>query len=56
VLDDLIATGGTMQAAINLIRQQGGLVVGAACIIELAFLNGRSRLDVPFASMVSYES
>ncbi|HEV2300232.1 MAG TPA: adenine phosphoribosyltransferase [Stellaceae bacterium] len=56
VLDDLIATGGTMQAAINLIRRQGGLVVGAACIIELAFLNGRNRLDVPFTSMVAYDS
>ena len=55
VLDDLIATGGTMQAAINLIRRQGGEVVGAACIIELAFLEGRSRLDVPFTAMVSYD-
>ena len=56
VLDDLLATGGTMQAAINLVRQRGGNVVGAACIIELAFLNGRSRLDVPFTSMVVYDS
>jgi adenine phosphoribosyltransferase len=56
VLDDLIATGGTMQAAIDLVRRQGGVVVGAACIIELAFLQGRSRLDVPFVSMVAYES
>jgi adenine phosphoribosyltransferase len=56
VLDDLLATGGTMQAAINLARQRGGNVVGAACIIELAFLNGRSRLDVPCASMVVYDS
>ena len=56
VVDDLLATGGTMQAAINLARQRGGLVVGAACIIELAFLNGRSRIDVPFASMVVYDS
>jgi adenine phosphoribosyltransferase len=56
VVDDLLATGGTMQAAINLARQRGGNVVGAACIIELAFLNGRSRLDVPFTSMVVYDS
>ena len=55
VLDDLLATGGTMQAAINLVRQRGGVVVAAACIIELAFLNGRSRLDVPFTAMVSYD-
>lgn len=56
VLDDLLATGGTMQAAINLVRQRGGVVTAAACIIELGFLNGRSRIDVPFTSMVVYES
>ena len=56
VLDDLIATGGTMQGAIELIKRQGGLVAAAACIIELAFLNGRSRLEVPLTSMVSYDN
>jgi adenine phosphoribosyltransferase len=56
VLDDLLATGGTMQAAINLVRRQGGLVVAAGCIIELSFLQGRSRIDVPFTSMVAYDS
>jgi adenine phosphoribosyltransferase len=56
VLDDLLATGGTMGAAIRLVRQVGGIAAGAACIIELAFLKGRERLDVPFTSMVSYDS
>jgi adenine phosphoribosyltransferase len=56
VLDDLIATGGTMQAAIELVQQQGGTVAAAACIIELSFLNGRSRLDVPLTAMISYDS
>jgi adenine phosphoribosyltransferase len=56
VLDDLLATGGTMQAAINLVRQRGGEVTAAACIIELSFLNGRNRIDVPFTSMVAYDS
>lgn len=55
IVDDLLATGGTMQAAINLVRQRGGLVAGAGCIIELSFLQGRSRLDVPLASMVAYD-
>jgi adenine phosphoribosyltransferase len=55
VLDDLIATGGTMQAAIELVQQQGGTVAGAACIIELAFLQGRQRLAVPLTSMVTYD-
>jgi adenine phosphoribosyltransferase len=55
VLDDLIATGGTLQAAIELVQQQGGTVAAAACIIELAFLQGRRRITVPLASMVTYE-
>ncbi len=54
VVDDLVATGGTMRAAIDLVRQQGGTVAAVACIIELAFLNGRGRLDVPLTSMVVY--
>ena len=56
VLDDLLATGGTLAAAIALLRSVGAEVVGAACIIELAFLNGRAKLNVPFESVVSYES
>ena len=56
VLDDLIATGGTMQAAIELIKRQGGVAAGAACIIELAFLDGRRRIEVPLTAMVSYDS
>ena len=56
IADDLLATGGTMQAAINLVRKVGGEVVGSICIIELAFLEGRKRLDVPFAAMLSYDS
>jgi adenine phosphoribosyltransferase len=56
VVDDLIATGGTMQAAIDLVQSQGGEVAAAACIIELAFLNGRHRINVPLTSMVVYDS
>jgi adenine phosphoribosyltransferase len=56
IVDDLVATGGTLAAAIDLVGQRGGEVVGAACIIELNFLNGRSRIPVPLTSMVSYDS
>ena len=56
VVDDLLATGGTMQAAIALVRRQGGTVAAAACIIELAFLDGRRRISVPLTSMVVYDS
>ncbi len=55
VLDDLLATGGTFQAGIELVRKVGGHVVGAACIIELGFLNGRDRLDVPCTSLIVYD-
>jgi adenine phosphoribosyltransferase len=56
VLDDLLATGGTLAAAIGLVREMGGIVPAAACIIELAFLGGRKRIDVPFTALVSYDS
>ena len=60
VLDDLLATGGTLSASIDLIHQQGAgigaKVVGAACVVELTFLDGRQRLDVPFESLVTYDS
>lgn len=55
VLDDLLATGGTMRAAIDLFRGVGAEVVGSACIIELSFLEGRKKLDVPFTSLVAYD-
>ena len=54
VLDDVLATGGTMAAAIQLLRQAKADVRGAACIIELAFLEGRKRFDVPFSALVTY--
>jgi adenine phosphoribosyltransferase len=56
VLDDLLATGGTLSAAITLLRNVGADVKGAACIIELTFLEGRKRLDVPFHSLIAYDS
>ncbi len=54
VLDDLLATGGTMSASVALLRKVGADVVGAACIIELAFLKGRDKLDLPCASLIVY--
>lgn len=56
VLDDLLATGGTMSASVELIRKIGGDVRGCACIIELSFLNGRDKLDVPVTSLIQFES
>lgn len=56
VVDDLLATGGTMAAGIALLRHVGAVVPGAAALIELSFLNGRSRIDVPFESLITYAS
>ena len=55
ILDDLLATGGTMAAGISLLRQSGAEVPCAAALIELTFLGGRKRLDVPFESLVAYD-
>ncbi len=55
ILDDLLATGGTLGASINLFKSVGAEVVGTACIVELDFLGGRDKLDgVPFDALVSY--
>lgn len=45
ITDDLLATGGTIEATIKLVEQLGGIVAGIAFIIELTYLNGRSKLD-----------
>lgn len=55
ICDDVLATGGTMRACVDLVRQLGGDIVGAAVLIELEFLGGRSKLsDVPIHSVLSY--
>ena len=56
VIDDLLATGGTMNASTQLLRKLGADVRAGACIVELTFLKGRQRLDIPFTSLVQYDS
>jgi adenine phosphoribosyltransferase len=55
LMDDLLATGGTAAAAVELLRSVGGDVVASAFIIELNFLNGRDKLDVPVHSLIGYD-
>ena len=55
--DDLLATGGTAKAKVELVEQLGGEVVGLAFVIELEFLNGRDRLaGYDVFSLVQYGS
>src|SRR5690606_20621023 len=55
VADDLLATGGTISATIDLVKKLRGEVVGAAFLIELSYLNGRDKLsDVDVLSLVTY--
>jgi adenine phosphoribosyltransferase len=54
VVDDLIATGGTAGASVELARKAGGDVVGCAFLIELTFLEGRKCLDVPCHVVLDY--
>jgi len=56
VADDLLATGGTIETCVRLLRQLGAEVVGASFLIELGYLNGRDRLkDVNVFSLVRYD-
>jgi adenine phosphoribosyltransferase len=45
IVDDLLATGGTANAAVSMVRQLGGSIIGIAFLIELEALKGRSRLE-----------
>jgi adenine phosphoribosyltransferase len=56
LVDDLLATGGTMAAAVTLLERMGATVPAAACIIELTFLEGRKKLSVPVEALLQYDS
>ena len=54
IVDDLLATGGTLEASVKLCEKVGGEVVGCSVVIELDFLNGRENLSTPCKSLVNY--
>ena len=56
IVDDLLATGGTADAAVQLVRKVGGNAAAVAAIVELTFLDGRAKLDGPVHTLISYES
>ena len=55
IMDDLLATGGTMEATIDLVKSQGAEIVEVAFVVELSFLKGRERLsDVACHALLTY--
>ena len=56
IVDDLLATGGTAEAAIKLVKKIGGVIMGIAFVVELEFLNGRKKLpeDCKITTLISF--
>lgn len=52
LLDDLLATGGTMKASADMVKKLGGEIVIAACVLELYELKGRDKFDFPFEGLI----
>jgi len=56
MVDDLLATGGTMAACCGMVEKLGGEILGIAFIVELAFLSGRAKLEHPVHSLITYDA
>ncbi len=55
IVDDVIATGGTVEAVVKLVKEMKGNIIGAAFLIELVDLKGREKLgDIPVLSLIKY--
>lgn len=54
IVDDLLATGGTLKAMIELVKKIGGNIVEVAFLVELEFLGGRKGIETPLFSIVKY--
>lgn len=54
IVDDLIATGGTIGAIIKLIERLGGEIVEVVSLVELGFLNGRDKINKPVHSILTF--
>lgn len=54
LIDDVLATGGTMGAAVALVRRLGAQAVGAGFLVELGFLGGKAKLDLPIHAVLRY--
>ena len=54
LIDDVLATGGTASAAIELIKKAGGTISCFCTLIELEFLSGRKKINVPYETLIKY--
>ncbi len=54
IVDDLIATGGTVEATIKLVEKLGGDIMEVCALIELTFLNGKSKINKPIFTLMQY--
>ncbi|KAI8115514.1 Adenine phosphoribosyltransferase [Lucilia cuprina] len=54
IIDDLLATGGSLEAAVKLVRKAGGEVVKCLVVMELEFLEGRKKVDSKVHSLLKY--
>lgn len=54
IIDDLLATGGSLEAAVKLVRKAGVEVVECLVVMELGFLEGRKKLDTKVHSLLKY--
>jgi len=54
IVDDLLATGGTINCVANLIKKSGKDVIGLVTVVELLKLDGRSKFDFPVESFISF--
>jgi adenine phosphoribosyltransferase len=54
--DDIVATGNSVAAAVEILEELGATVVGITCLIEKSFLKGRSRVSVPLFSVYSFDA
>jgi adenine phosphoribosyltransferase len=55
VLDDVLATGGTMQAAVELLTSAEAEIICCATVIELPFLNGKEKIKTEYHSLIRYD-
>lgn len=57
IVDDLMATGGTMQATVNMVKKLGGEIMGISVIVDLPFLGGSEKFkEYNFQSLITYQS